>query len=77
MCHEQNWLVYHPVLSIMDNNGWYFSQFFSVVDKIGWYINRFCLSWTKIVGISTGFVGRGQYWVVCFTDVSCLDNIGW
>ena len=53
------------------------SPSFSVVDKIGWYINRFCLSWTKIVGISTGFVGRGQYWVVYFTDVSCLDNIGW
>ena len=31
----------------------------------------------KLVGISTGFVGRGQYWVVYFTDVSCLDNIGW
>ena len=76
MCHEQNWLVYHPVLSIMDNNGWYFSQFFSVVDKIGWYINRFCLSWTKIVGISTGFVGRGQYWVVNPPVLSVVNNIG-
>ena len=76
MCHEQNWLVYQPVLSVMDNNGWYFSKFVSVVDK-NWlvYINRFCLLWTKMVGISTGFVGRGQYWVVYFTDVSCLDNI--
>ena len=26
--------------------------FFSVVDNNGWYINRFCLSWTRIVGIS-------------------------
>ena len=36
MCHEQNWLVYHPVLSVMDNNGRYFlsiSSVFSVVDK--------------------------------------------
>ena len=33
---EQNWLVYHPVLSVMDSNGWYISYFFSVVDKIGW-----------------------------------------
>ena len=77
MCHEQNWLVYHPVLSIMDNNGWYFSQFFSVVDKT-WLVYQPVLSVVdKIVGISTGFVGRGQYWVVYFTDVSCLDNIGW
>ena len=28
------------------------AQFFSVVDNNGWYINRFCLSWTRIVGIS-------------------------
>ena len=41
VCHEQNWLVYHPVLSVIDNNGWYFSKFF--------------LSWTKLAGISTGF----------------------
>ena len=46
---DKNWLVYQPVLS--------------VVDKNSWYINRFCQ--------------RGQYWVVYFTDVSCLDNIGW
>ena len=77
MCHEQNWLVYHPVLSVTENNGWYFFKFFSVVDKLGWYINRFCLSSTKIVGISTVFVGRGQYWLVYFTVMSWLDNIGW
>ena len=52
-------------------------SFFLSWTKLGWYINRFCLSWTKIVGISTGFVGRGQYRVVYFTDVSCMDNIGW
>ena len=62
VCHEQNWLVYHPVLSVIDNNGWYFSKFF--------------LSWTKLAVISTGFVCRGQYWLVYFTDVSCLNNIG-
>ena len=44
VCNEQNWLVYHPVLSVIDNNGWYFSKFF--------------LSWTKLAGISTGFVCR-------------------
>ena len=78
MCHEQNWLVYQPVLSVMDNNGWYFSQFFSVVDKYwlvyqpvlsvvdknGWYINRFCRSWTILGGIFHGCVLLGQYWLV-------------
>ena len=30
--HGQLLLVYHPALSVMDNNGW--------------YITNFCLSWT-------------------------------
>ena len=47
VCHEQNWLVYHPDLSVMDNKGWYFSQFF------------FCRG-QKLVGISTGFVCHNQ-----------------
>ena len=34
--------VYHPILSVMDS--------------YNWYITRFCLSWTILVGISTGFV---------------------
>ena len=32
---------YHPNLSVMDN--------------IGYYISQFCLSWTIMVCISTGF----------------------
>ena len=94
-------LVYHMVLSFMDNNDRYSSVFFlswtimvgiaigfvclgqelSVYHtlswtilgdifhgcvcrgKIGWYINRFCLSWTKLVGISPSFVCRGQDWL--------------
>ena len=36
VCDEQNWFVYHPVLSVMDSNGWYISKFFSEVDEIGW-----------------------------------------
>ena len=71
-----NWLVYHPVLSVMDNNGWYFSQFFSVVDKIGWYINRISLLWTILVVISTGFVCHGQYWLVNLPVLSVVNNIG-
>ena len=66
-----------PGFVSMDSNGLYISLFFSVVDKIGWYINRISLLWTILIVISTGFVGRGQYWVVYFTDVSCLDNISW
>ena len=76
MCHEQNWLVYHPVLSVMDSNGWYFSHFFSVVDKIGWYINRIILLWTILVVISTGFVCHGQYWLVNPPVLFVMNNIG-
>ena len=25
VCRGQYWLVYHPVLSVMDSNGWYIS----------------------------------------------------
>ena len=63
VCRGQYWLVYHPVLFVMDN--------------IGWYISQFCLSLTILAGISPVFVCRGQYWVVYFTVVSVVDNIGW
>ena len=42
----QKWLVYQPVLSVVDN--------------IRWYISRMCLAWTILVGKSTGFVFHGQ-----------------
>ena len=77
MCHEQNWLVYHPVLSVMDNNGWYFSQIFLSWTKIGWYINRFCRSWTILGGIFHGCVLLGQYWLVNQPVVSFMDSNGW
>ena len=63
VCDEQKWLVYHPVLSVMDSNGWYISLFF--------------LSWTKLVGISTGLVCCGQYWLLYQPVLSVMDNIGW
>ena len=47
---DKNWLVYQPVLS--------------VVDKNSWYINRFCLSWTILGGTFHGCVLLGQYWLV-------------
>ena len=43
-------LVYHTVLSFMDNNDWYSSVFF--------------LSWTIMVGIATVFVCHGQLLLV-------------
>ena len=86
-------LVYHMVLSFMDNNDWY-SSFFSVVDNNGWYSNRFCLeelsvyhtlSWAILgdiftvlsVDISTGFVCHGQNWLVFHPVLSVVDKIGW
>ena len=75
VCDEQNWLVYHPVLSVMDSNGLYISLFFFVVDKIGWYINRISLLWTILVVISTGFVCHGQYWSVYPPVLSVVNNI--
>ena len=57
VCRGQYWLVYNPVLFVMDNIGWYISQFclsltilagispvWSVMDNIGLSIKRFCLS---------------------------------
>ena len=43
-------LVYHMVLSFMDNNDWYSSVFI--------------LSWTIMVGIATVFVCHGQLLLV-------------
>ena len=65
-CHGQNWLVYQPVLSVVDNIGWYISRmclawtilvgkstvFLSFMDSNDWFISMFCLSWTILVGIS-------------------------
>ena len=59
---EQKWLVYHPVLSVMDSNGLYISLIF--------------LSWTKLVGISTGLVCCGQYWLLYQPVLSVMDKIG-
>ena len=49
-CCGQSMLVYHMVLSFMDNNDWYSSVFF--------------LSWTIMVGIATVFVCHGQLLLV-------------
>ena len=45
VCRGQFRCVYDPVLSVVDN--------------IGWYITLFCMLWTVIVGIVPGFVCLG------------------
>ena len=61
---DKNWLVYQPVLS--------------VVDKNSWYINRFCRSWTILGGIFHGCVLLGQYWLVNQpVFVSFMDSNYW
>ena len=72
MCHEQNWLVYHPFMKIMvgispsffyvvDKNWLVYQPVLSVVDINGWYINRFFRSWTILGGLFHGCVFLGQY----------------
>ena len=87
--HGQYWLVNHPVLSVVDNNGWYIqiclsltilvgiSRSLSFVNNFGWYINRFCLSWTIMVGLSPKFVCHGQYWLLYLPVLSVVDNNDW
>ena len=67
-------MVYQLILSFMDN--------------IGWYITQCCLSWTKLVGILTGFVCQGNngwyisrfcllltIWLVFNTVLSVVDKL--
>ena len=62
VCRGQYWLVYLPMLYVMN--------------KIGWYINRISLLWTILVVISTGFVCHGQYWLINPPVLSVVNNIG-
>ena len=76
VCRGQYRLVYHPVLSVLDNNGW--------------KINLFCLSWTILICLSIGFVCLdNNSWVISrfcpsLTNMlvyrrvlSVIDNIIW
>ena len=62
-CLGQYWLVNQPVLSFMDSNGW--------------FISMFCLSWTKLVGISPYVVCDEQKWLVYYPVLSVMDSNGW
>ena len=76
VCRGQYRLVYHPVLSVLDNNGWKINLFclswtilvclsigFVCLDNNSWAMNRFCPSLTIMVGISS-FVCHLRYWLV-------------
>ena len=62
VCRGQYWLVYLPMLYVMNKNGM--------------YITRFCLLWTVMVGISPRFFCHGQYWLVNPPVLSVVNNIG-
>ena len=49
----------------------------SVMDNYGYYISQFCLSWTIMVGISPIFVCLGQFRCVYDPVLSVVDNICW
>ena len=91
VCRRQKKLVYQPVLSVVDNIGWYISRmclawtilvgkstvFFSFMDSNGWFISTFCLSWTILVGISPYVVCDEQKWLVYHPVLSVMDSNGW
>ena len=64
VCRGQYWLVYLPILYVMNKNWLVYQPVLSVVDKNSWYLNRFCLSWTILGGTFHGCVLLGQYWLV-------------
>ena len=61
VCHGQYWLLYLPVFSVVDNNGW--------------YITWFCLSWTIMIGIAQFFFCRGQLMVGIATVFVCHGQL--
>ena len=62
VCRGQKWMVYQPILSVMEIIVDISSGFCLSWTK-NWYINQFCLSQTILVVMSSGFV--------------CLDNKSW
>ena len=57
VCRGKYWLVYLPMLYVMNKNGW--------------YIPLFCLLWTLMVGTSPRFFCRGQKLVGKSTGFVC------
>ena len=66
-----------PMLYVMNKNGWYITRFCLLWTVMVGISPSFFLSWTKLVGISTGLVCCGQYWLLYQPVLSVMDNIGW
>ena len=77
VCCEQYWLLYIPGLCAMNKTGWYITRFCPLLTIMVGISQSFFLSWTKLAGISTGFVCRRQKWLVYQPVLSVVDNIGW
>ena len=88
---DKNWLVYQPVLSVVDKNSWYINRFCLSWTILGgtfhgcvllgqyWLVNQpfFFLSWTVMDGLSPCFVCRGQYWLVYLPMLFVMNKNGW
>ena len=91
VCRGQYRLVYHLVLSVLDNNGWKINLFclswtilvclsigFVCLDNNSWAMNRFCPSLTIMVCISTG--SDCLLWAInvgIHMVLSFMDNNDW
>ena len=88
VCREQYRLVYHPVLSVLDNNGWKINLFclswtilvclsigFVCLDNNSWAMSRFCPSLTITVGISRLYVIDDIGWYI--SQFLFVNKIGW
>ena len=77
VCRGQYWLVYLPMLYVMNKNGWYITRFCLLwTVMVGISPSFFCRGHTKLVGISTGLVCCGQYWLLYQPVLSAMDNCG-
>ena len=72
--HGQYWLVYHPVLSVVDDIGWCTTDFVCQGNN-GWYISRFCLLLTMWLVFNT-VLSVVDYWLAYQPVLSVMDNIG-
>ena len=74
VCCEQYWLLYIPGLCAMNKTGWYITRFCLLWTVMVGISPSFFLSWTKLVGISTGLVCCGQYWLLYHPVLSVMEK---
>ena len=66
-----------PIFVCLGQFRCFYDPVLSVVDNIGWYITWFCLLWTVMVGIVPDFVCLGYYWLVYLPVLPVLDKNEW